>query len=264
MRIAVPRETAPGERRVALVPDAVKRLASVGFEVAVERGAGREAGFSDDVFEDAGATVVGRDELFLSAGAVVRVAPPSDADLEGVGAGMVLIGFLDPLGNPSGLERLAARGIHAFAMESIPRISRAQSMERSRRRHGGRLQGRDARGRPAAAVLPAADDGGGHDRAGEGARARRGRRGAPGDRHRAPPRRGRLGVRHPSRGPGAGREPRRNVRRPRRAGAETEGGYAIELTPEQQAQKQAALEERSPTWTWSITTALVPGGRRHA
>ncbi len=126
MRIGVPTETAPGERRVALVPDIVRKLVAAGHEVVVEPGAGAGAGIEDSGYEEAGAT--------LGAGvwdteAVVKVAPPSPEETQRLGQGSVLIGFLAPRTNAEGVEAIAATGATAFAMESIPRISRAQSMD---------------------------------------------------------------------------------------------------------------------------------------
>ena len=122
MRIGVPKETAEGERRVAVVPDVVRRLAAAGHEVVVEPGAGGPAGVLDDVFSDAGA------ELGDPWGAqvVARVAP---AEPGGLTSDHVLIGFLAPLTNGEGIRAIAATGATAFAMEAIPRISRAQSMD---------------------------------------------------------------------------------------------------------------------------------------
>jgi NAD(P) transhydrogenase subunit alpha len=126
MRLGVPKETAPGERRVALVPETVGRLAGAGFEVAVERGAGEVAAFPDEAFAEAGASLVGN---ALDADAVVKVQKPSAAEVEALRDGSVLVAFLQPLTDPEGIERLGARGVVAFAMESIPRITRAQPMD---------------------------------------------------------------------------------------------------------------------------------------
>ena len=126
MRLGVPKETAPGERRVALVPEAVGRLAGAGFEVAVERGAGEAAAFPDEAFAEAGATLVSN---ALDAEAVVKVQKPSASEVDALRDGSVLAAFLQPLTDPEGIERLGARGVIAFAMESIPRITRAQPMD---------------------------------------------------------------------------------------------------------------------------------------
>src|SRR5690242_3545573 len=125
MRIGVPSETADGERRVALVPDVVRRLASGGHTVVVEPGAGARAGAPDDRYEDAGA------ELGDPWGAdvVAKVAAPTAAEAERLSTDSVLIGFLGPLTNGAGIAAIARSGATSFAMEAIPRISRAQSMD---------------------------------------------------------------------------------------------------------------------------------------
>jgi len=125
LRIGVPTETAPGERRVALVPEIVRKLVQAGHEVVLEPGAGGEAGIPDADYEEAGATLAGDP---YEADVVVKVAPPSAEETAKLGSG-VLIGFLAPLTDPEGVEAIAAGGATAFAMEKIPRISRAQSMD---------------------------------------------------------------------------------------------------------------------------------------
>jgi NAD(P) transhydrogenase subunit alpha len=127
MQIGVPQETAPGERRVALVPEVVGKLAS-NHEVLVERGAGAGALIPDEHYADAGARLVGPGEPF-AAGVVVKVAPPSPEEIGLLRADSVLIGFLGPLTNGAGIAAIAATGATSFALESVPRISRAQSMD---------------------------------------------------------------------------------------------------------------------------------------
>jgi proton-translocating NAD(P)+ transhydrogenase subunit alpha len=122
----VPKETAAGERRVALVPEALGRLRQAGIEVVVEAGAGAEASFEDDAYAEAGAEVDGN---VWSADVVAKVQRPSAAEIELLHEGSVLIGFLQPLTDAEGIERLNRRGVTAFAMESIPRITRAQPMD---------------------------------------------------------------------------------------------------------------------------------------
>jgi len=129
VRVAVPKETAEGERRVALVPEIVRKLAAGGFDVAVERGAGEGASSSDAEYEEAGARVAEREEILVGAGAVVKVQRPSPKEIERLPQGSVLIGFLQPLSDPQGIEQLAQRGVTGFALESIPRITRAQPMD---------------------------------------------------------------------------------------------------------------------------------------
>jgi NAD(P) transhydrogenase subunit alpha len=126
VRIGVPKETAAGERRVALVPDVVRRLAAQGHEVVVEPGAGAAAGIPDERFADAGATLA---PGAWAADVVAKVAPPQEAEMAELGRESVLVGFLAPLTNGAGTRALAATGATAFAMEAIPRISRAQSMD---------------------------------------------------------------------------------------------------------------------------------------
>ncbi len=125
MRVGIPRETAVGERRVALIPEIVAKLVATGIEVVVEPGAGEAASFSDDAFREAGAELGDP----WSAEVVAKVRMPGDEELGRLREGQLLIGFLQPLSNPQGIERLAGRGVTAFAMESIPRITRAQPMD---------------------------------------------------------------------------------------------------------------------------------------
>ncbi len=128
MKVSVPKETAEGERRVAIVPEVVARLAPRGIEVAVERGAGEAALLPDSVFEEAGATVVSADEAW-GGDVVVKVAVPSTEEIGRLKRGAVYIGFLAPLTSPDTVKALESAGVKAFAMESIPRITRAQSMD---------------------------------------------------------------------------------------------------------------------------------------
>lgn len=125
MKIGVVKEVIPDERRVALVPDTVKRLTGKGHEVIVESGAGAAALVPDELFTEAGATIGDP----WGADVVVKVAPPTDAELPKLGSGSTLIGFLNPRGNPEGLQAIAGTGATAFAIEAVPRISRAQSMD---------------------------------------------------------------------------------------------------------------------------------------
>jgi proton-translocating NAD(P)+ transhydrogenase subunit alpha len=125
MKVGVPRETAPGERRVALVPEIVSRLASGGFDVVVEQGAGEAASFLDAAFTEGGATIGDPWDTDL----VAKVRKPSEEEIGRLHDGQLLVGFLQPLTDEEGIRRLASRGVTAFAMESIPRITRAQSMD---------------------------------------------------------------------------------------------------------------------------------------
>jgi len=130
MIVAVPREAAVKERRVALVPETVSKFAKAGVSVCVQRGAGESAAFPDALYESAGATF-SDDARSLAAHAdvVVAVGRPSDEVLSGLRPGAVLVGFLNPLGDPAYVRRLADANVTALAMEMIPRITRAQSMD---------------------------------------------------------------------------------------------------------------------------------------
>ncbi len=130
MTIAIMAERRPGERRVALVPAAVRHYRKRGWELRVESGAGRAASFSDRDFEEAGVAVVGGLEALLDgAGAVLKVQPPTAGEVAALPPGCVLVCHLDPLGPPGTVEALAARGVTAFAVELVPRITRAQRMD---------------------------------------------------------------------------------------------------------------------------------------
>ncbi len=126
MNVGVPREGAPGETRVALVPDVVKRLVATGLEVRVAPGAGERALIPDAAYADAGAQLT--DEVW-GADVVLKVAPPTGDEIARIGDGSVLVGFLNPLGAPQNARALAEAGVTAFAVEAIPRISRAQAMD---------------------------------------------------------------------------------------------------------------------------------------
>jgi NAD(P) transhydrogenase subunit alpha len=123
--IGVPRESAEGERRVALVPKIVERLRALGLEIVVESGAGDGAMISDDDYELAGATIGDP----WPADVVVKVNPPTEDETSLLKPGSVLIGFLAPRSQPEVVERLRLANVTAFAVEAIPRISRAQVMD---------------------------------------------------------------------------------------------------------------------------------------
>src|SRR6188508_714205 len=125
MRVGVPKETAAGERRVALVPDIVAKLVASGIDVVVEPGAGLAASFTDAAFQEAGATLGSPWDAEI----VAKVRKPSPDEVARLHEGQVLIGFLQPLTDKEGVGQLASHGVTAFAMESIPRITRAQPMD---------------------------------------------------------------------------------------------------------------------------------------
>ena len=130
MQVVVLKESQAGESRVALVPDSVKKLVALKAQVAVESGAGRDAGASDADYEAAGATVsADRTALAATADVLAAVNPP-DADVTGrLRAGAVVVGFLRPLDEPEGLRPFLERSLTAFAMELVPRSTRAQAMD---------------------------------------------------------------------------------------------------------------------------------------
>jgi NAD(P) transhydrogenase subunit alpha len=126
MIIGVPKETLPGERRVALVPDLVPRLVKGGHEVIVQAGAGEAAGFTDLAYAGHGARI---DSDALGAEVLLKVQPPQAAEIARIKEGATLVGFLQPYANADGIRALAERKITAFAMELMPRITRAQPMD---------------------------------------------------------------------------------------------------------------------------------------
>ena len=130
MRIAVPKESAAGETRVAATPETIKKLVSSGNEVVVQTGAGDAAGHPDSQLTEAGATIQ-QDFASTVAGAdaVIKVQKPNESELAQLPEGSILIGYLDPLTDEATAQALAGRKISAFAMESIPRTTRAQSMD---------------------------------------------------------------------------------------------------------------------------------------
>jgi NAD(P) transhydrogenase subunit alpha len=125
--IGVPRETAAGEKRVATVPEVVEKLVKLGFRVAVQSGAGEAANFTDDAYRAAGAEVVA--QVWDSADIVFKVRPPSAEEVARMHAGQALVSFLWPAQNPELLQALAAKKVTVLAMDSVPRISRAQKLD---------------------------------------------------------------------------------------------------------------------------------------
>jgi NAD(P) transhydrogenase subunit alpha len=129
MRIGVPKETAAGEHRVALVPEVVGKLKAKGLEIVVQAGAGEDALLSDEAFAEAGAAIAQDSAEIWHADVVVTISPPDPEQVRALGSGSILIGFLAPLTSPATTRALADAKATAFAMEAIPRISRAQSMD---------------------------------------------------------------------------------------------------------------------------------------
>jgi NAD(P) transhydrogenase subunit alpha len=130
MKVGVAKETAPGERRVALVPDALSKLTAAGLEILVEQGAGIGAMIPDAAFEAAGAKIVKTGDLYAQADVVLRVQKPSDDEAKKLRTGQAVIGTLQPLLDPKLMERLAKDGVTAISLDAIPRtLSRAQTMD---------------------------------------------------------------------------------------------------------------------------------------
>jgi NAD(P) transhydrogenase subunit alpha len=258
MRIGVPKETASGERRVALVPEVVSRLTGSGFDVLVEKGAGIEASYTDAAYAEAGAGLV--DGVFGQAEGIAKVQKPSADDAAKLRQGDLLIGFLEPLTDKEGIDRLAAAGVVAFAMESIPRITRAQPMDALSSQatvsgYKGALLAAERLPKffpmlttAAGTVPPAKVLVLGAGVAGLQAIATARRLGAVVSGFDVRP-----VVKEQVESLGASFLDL-GIR-----GEETAGGYATELTPEQQAQQQAELEKRLPDFDVVITTAAIPG-----
>lgn len=129
MRLGVPKERRPGERRVALVPAAVASLGQPDLEMLVEAGAGEAAGFADDTYRDAGAVVTTDGLEVAAADLVLRVGPPTIDEVDRMAQGAALVGFLDPFSEARLLRRIADRGLTAFAMEAVPRTTLAQAVD---------------------------------------------------------------------------------------------------------------------------------------
>jgi NAD(P) transhydrogenase subunit alpha len=130
MKVGVAKETAPGERRVALVPEVLGKLKTAGLDILVERGAGSGAAILDGAYQAAGAAVVSGDELYAQSDAILRVAKPSEAEVGKLRSGQVVLGLLSPLIDPRTAKALADRGVTAISLDAIPRtLSRAQTMD---------------------------------------------------------------------------------------------------------------------------------------
>jgi NAD(P) transhydrogenase subunit alpha len=255
MQLGVPRECVAGERRVALVPETLARLPD-GIDVVVEPHAGAEAAFHDVAYEEAGATLGDP----WGANVVAKVAAPTAEEAGRLRDGQVVVGFLQPLTDAAGIERLTRAGVVGLALESIPRISRAQSMDALSSQatvsgYKAALLAADRLPRffpmlitAAGTIPPAKVLVVGAGVAGLQAIATARRLGAVVSgfdvRAAAAEQVESLGATFLDLG----------VR-----GEETEGGYARELTPEQQAAQQTELQQRIPQFDAVITTAAVPG-----
>jgi NAD(P) transhydrogenase subunit alpha len=259
MRIGVPKETAAGEHRVALVPEVVSKLKAKGLDVVVQDGAGADALLPDAAFVEAGARMTPNTADIWSSDVVVTIAPPDPEQIRGLGSGSILIGFLAPLTSPQTTRALADAKATAFAMEAIPRISRAQSMDALSSQsnvagYKAALLGAETMGRfypmlmtAAGTIPPAKVLVLGVGVAGLQALATAKRLGARTTGYDVRPE-----VAEQVQSLGAqwldlGLE------------ASGEGGYARELTEEERARQQQALTDAIKGFDVVITTALVPG-----
>ncbi|HEY7830754.1 MAG TPA: Re/Si-specific NAD(P)(+) transhydrogenase subunit alpha [Solirubrobacteraceae bacterium] len=259
MRVGVPKETSPEEHRVALVPEVVGKLKAKGLDVVVQSGAGADALLPDDAFTDAGAQMTTDAKEVWGADIVVKIAPPTPEEISQLGAGSILIGFLAPLTSPQTTSALAQAKATAFAMEAIPRISRAQSMDALSSQsnvagYKAALLGAENMGRfypmlmTAAGTIPPAKVlvlGAGV--AGLQALATAKRLGARTTGYDVRPEVAEQVQSLGSMWLDLGLE------------ASGEGGYARELTEEERAQQQQALTDAIKGFDVVITTALVPG-----
>jgi NAD(P) transhydrogenase subunit alpha len=261
VKVGVPKESARGERRVALVPESVERLARQGIETIVEAGAGVGASHPDEAYVEAGASVgAGFAEVATGVEVLVKVQKPSAEEVETLRDGLVLIAFLQPFTDREGIERLASRGVVGFAMESIPRITRAQAMDAlsSQATVAGYKATLLAAERlpkffpllmtAAGTIAPAKVLVLGAGVAGLQAIATARRLGALVSAFDVRP-----VVKEQVESLGASFL-ELGVR-----GEETEGGYARELSDEEQRRQQEELERRIPEFDVVITTAAVPG-----
>jgi len=259
MRIGVPKETAAGEHRVALVPEVVSKLKAKGLDIVVQNGAGDDALVPDGAFTEAGAQLTGDAAAIWSCDVVLTIAPPDPQQIRSLGPSSILIGFLAPLSSPQTTRALSDAGATAFAMEAIPRISRAQSMDALSSQanvagYKAALLGAEEMGRfypmlmtAAGTIPPAKVLVLGVGVAGLQALATAKRLGARTTGYDVRPE-----VAEQVQSLGAqwldlGLE------------ASGEGGYARELTDEERARQQQALTDAIKGFDVVITTALVPG-----
>ena len=262
MKVGVAKETAPGERRVALVPEVLGKLQAAGLEILVERGAGSGSAIPDAAYEAAGATIVSTDDLYKGADAVLRVAKPSDKEIGKLHEGQALLGLLSPLIDPKSAKALAERGVTAISLDAIPRtLSRAQTMDAlsSQANVGGYkavLIAANAYGRYFPLLTTAAGTAKpanvlilGIGVAGLQAIGTARRLGAVVKAYDVRPE-----TREQAESLGA-----QFVKLKTTIDATGAGGYARELTPEERASQQAELNEVIGAMDIIITTAQVPG-----
>jgi NAD(P) transhydrogenase subunit alpha len=264
MKVGVAKETAPGERRVALVPEALGKLTAAGLEILVEAGAGAGALIPDQAYADAGATIVSSVELYGQSDVILRVQKPSESEVKVMRTGQAVIGFLSPLIDPQTAEALAKQGVTAISLDAIPRtLSRAQSMDAlsSQANVGGYkavLIAANAFGRYFPLLTTAAGTAKpanvlilGIGVAGLQAIGTAKRLGAVVKAYDV-----RSETKEQAQSLGAQFLVLKTA-----VDASGEGGYARQLTPEEQAAQQAELNEHIASMDVVITTAQVPGRR---
>jgi NAD(P) transhydrogenase subunit alpha len=264
MKVGVAKETAPGERRVALVPEALGRLKTAGLEVLVQEGAGAGALIPDAAYAEAGASIVSERDLYSQSDLILRVQKPSEAEIRQLRSGQAVIGFLSPLIDPKTAEALAKQGVTAISLDAIPRtLSRAQSMDAlsSQANVGGYkavLIAANAFGRYFPLLTTAAGTAKpanvlilGIGVAGLQAIGTAKRLGAVVKAYDV-----RSETKEQAQSLGAQFLVLKSV-----ADASGEGGYARQLTPEEQAAQQQELNTHIASMDIVITTAQVPGRR---
>jgi len=264
MKVGVARETAAGERRVALVPEVLGKLTAAGLEVLVETGAGAGSAIPDSAFGEAGARVVPIAQLYTDSDVILRVQKPSASEVNLLRSGQAVIGFLTPLIDPQLAATLAARGVTAISLDALPRtLSRAQTMDAlsSQANVGGYkavLIAANAYGRYFPLLTTAAGTARpanvlilGIGVAGLQAIGTARRLGAVVKAYDV-----RSETKEQAESLGATFIVLTSV-----ADASGEGGYARQLTPEEQAAQQAELNGHIATMDVVITTAQVPGRR---
>ena len=264
MKVGVARETAAGERRVALVPEALGKLQAAGLEILVESGAGAGALIPDGAYKDAGATIVSTVELYAQSDVILRVQKPSPDEVKVMRSGQAVVGFLAPLIDPQTAKALADQGVIAISLDAIPRtLSRAQSMDAlsSQANVGGYkavLIAAESFGRYFPLLTTAAGTAKpanvlilGIGVAGLQAIGTAKRLGAVVKAYDV-----RAETKEQAQSLGAQFLVLKSV-----ADASGEGGYARQLTPEEQAAQQQELNGHIATMDVVITTAQVPGRR---
>ena len=264
MKVGVAKESAPGERRVALVPEALGKLTAAGLEILVEKGAGAGALIPDEAYAEAGAKVVSTKDLYGQSDVILRVQKPTGSEIKSLRKGQAVIGFLSPLIDPKAAQELAKRGVTAISLDAIPRtLSRAQSMDAlsSQANVGGYkavLIAANAFGRYFPLLTTAAGTAKpanvlilGIGVAGLQAIGTAKRLGAVVKAYDV-----RAETKEQAQSLGAQFLVLKTA-----VDASGEGGYARQLTPEEQAAQQAELNGHIATMDVVITTAQVPGRR---